>query len=160
MIEIPLTKNKTALIDDEDFEYFNQWNWHASNSYKDKWYAKRTITLYGRYGVSKSIILHREIMGLKEGDGKEVDHINHNGLDNRKGNLRVCNRSQNARNLKVPAKGYSWHIRAKKWIARIRVNGKLHHLGYYLDEVDAEKAYLNARELVRRGHGCYINPLK
>jgi hypothetical protein len=158
MKKIKLNTGKFALVDDEDYDNLIKNKWQEN---KDKCtsYVKRSTTLYGKHGVSRSILMHRVIMGLEFGDGKEVDHVNHNGLDNRKCNLRIVTRSENVRHSKKIPKGYSWHIRMKKFIARIRINGVLHHLGYFSEEQDARNAYLKARSMLRRGHEKFINPL-
>ncbi len=75
------------------------------------------------------------------------DHINHDGLDNRRGNLRLCTRLQNSRN-RLPRrggsskyKGVTWNKRRKKFMAEIRVNQKYQYLSYFENEIDAAKAY-------------------
>jgi len=90
--------------------------------------------------------MHREV--IKVGCGLVVDHINHNGLDNRKSNLRVATRWQNAQNRRKTSKrtasiykGVSWNKRDKRWFAEIRVNDKCRDLGYFEDETAAAKAY-------------------
>jgi len=85
---------------------------------------------------------------MKAGDGDFCDHINHNGLDNRKANLRLATRSQNAWNrqkAKIKSrskyKGVSWYNRGKRWSVRIQVNRKQKFLGIFEDEIEAAKAY-------------------
>ena len=92
MKKIELTQGKFALVDDEDFEWLNQWKWYA-NHLGYTWYVVRSV----RYDNEvKAILMHRSILNAKIGE--EIDHINHNGLDNRKKNLRICTRSQNNMN--------------------------------------------------------------
>ena len=81
-------------------------------------------------------------------DGMEIDHINNNGLDNRVDNLRVVTKRENSRNQssrKVNANttyaGVTWREHAHKWWARVRVDGKQVHLGYFNSAVDAAMAY-------------------
>ena len=80
-------------------------------------------------------------------DGMEVDHINGNGLDNRKANLRLCTRAQNQMNsIKRTGKssifkGVSWHKNAWKWRANIKINQKDIHIGYFDTELEAAEAY-------------------
>ena len=90
--------------------------------------------------------MHREI--IKASDGEMCDHINHNGLDNRKVNLRLATRYQNAWNRRKPNvnsrskyKGVSWNERQKRWHARIQVNNQSRSLGFFKDEVEAAKMY-------------------
>jgi hypothetical protein len=90
MKKIQLTKNKYALVDDEDYEELNKYNWY----YSYQGYAVRT-----NHRLNKCIYMHRIIMNPL--DYKQVDHINHNKLDNRKENLRICDRFQNLQNSKI-----------------------------------------------------------
>ena len=72
-------------------------------------------------GKQIQISMHRLIMGLKPGDGKIIDHINHNGLNNRRKNLWICSHSQNCKNRYKPATGIRWDKRLKKWVVCIYV---------------------------------------
>ena len=91
--------------------------------------------------------MHRQI--LHPPGHLVVDHINHNGLDNRKANLRHATRVQNNRNRLIikrkgassKYKGVSWRKRKKRWHARIHVNGRYKFLGYFKEEINAAKAY-------------------
>ena len=126
MKTIPITKNKYVIVDDEDFEYLNQWKWHLS----DSGYAVRGINKN-----NKKFRMHREIN--KTPEGLDTDHINGNKLDNRKSNLRTVTRSQNKMNVGKPKtnssgiKGVSWHKACEKWRADIKVNQKQISLGCY-----------------------------
>lgn len=91
MREIPLTQGKIALVDDEDYEYLSQFKWQAVRD-RGLWYAVR------RSGYTH-IRMHREILGITDPD-VQVDHRNHNGLDNQRKNLRVATRSQNIANTR------------------------------------------------------------
>lgn len=96
MKEISLTQGKVAIVDDEDFEYLNRWKWHARKN-GQTWYALRSKSwrIQGkRYGIT--IPMHRVIMGAPE--GRVIDHLNRDGLDNRRSNLRVTTFEENARN--------------------------------------------------------------
>ena len=100
--------------------------------------------------------MHREILNAPA--GVLVDHINHNGLDNRKANLRLATRAQNCWNRKKPKmrkcasrfKGVGWHKGNKKWVSRIRFNGRRISIGYFNDEVEAAKSY---DEAAKKYHG-------
>ncbi len=102
---IPLTQGKFAIVDAEDYDWLIRYKWHACKC-KNTYYASRV-----RGG--KTIKMHREIMRAPK--GLVCDHINHNGLDNRKRNLRLCTNAQNCYNQRASAtgtskyKGVSWH---------------------------------------------------
>ena len=87
-------------------------------------------------------------------EGLYVDHINHNGLDNRKVNLRLATHAENIRNARRPKinksskyRGVCYSKHNKKWRATILVNHKKKHLGYFRDEKEAGKAYDKAAKL-------------
>lgn len=133
---------KWTYVDNEDYDYLNQWKWHCNAG----GYVVRN-SKYDKSGKRYAIFMHREILGLSYKDGKYTDHINHNILDNRKKNIRVCTSAENQYNQKVynncltKYKGVSWHKRDKKWVAGIRVNKVLKHLGYFEDKMIAALIY-------------------
>lgn len=144
--EIQLTQGKVAIVDDDDFDYLNQWKWQANQKQNKKFYAWRGKKINGKY---KLIYLHRFILNLT--DRKiYVDHVNMNTLDNRKINLRICTNSQNQMNKIVQKnncygyKGVYYDKRNNKYSSIITVNKKRHWLGYYIDPKDAAKAYNEA----------------
>jgi len=160
MKKIPLTKNLFALVDDGDFEYLNQWKWHAQPN-SNTFYAARTKIVRNNDAIERpTILMHREILRPKA--GKFTDHVDGNGLDNCRDNLRECSRSENARNKGKQAnafskyKGVSWHMRQKKWNARITVNGKTISLGSFENEKDAALAYDKAAKTLH-GVFCQLN---
>ncbi len=135
MKQIPLTKGKFALVDDEDFERLNKLRWF----YSDGGYAHTSVFMgkvEGKYKTNH-IRMHRFINNTP--DGFITDHINGDKLDNRKENLRTVNKSQNARNTglrkgnKSGVKGCYWEERVKSWRLQIKVNLKNIHLGYFKD---------------------------
>ena len=131
---IKLTKGQFAIVDDSDFEYLNQFKWHLSCN----GYAARKLH-------KSDIFMHRIINNTPE--GLFTDHINRNGLDNRRKNLRSATYSQNSMNRsrqKNNTSGYNgvyWHSQARKWRTTIRLNGKFIHLGLFEDKTEAAKAY-------------------
>ncbi len=144
MKQIELTQGKVALVDDKDFERLSQWKWHTAN-YKTKRlsYARRTCPSVN--GARPVVLMHRQILNAPK--GSEVDHINHNGLDNRQENLRLCSNSQNHQNTLKSAKntsgykGVSKHSKANKWVSQIYVKRQVVYLGYYDSIIDAAIAY-------------------
>ena len=150
---IPLTQGKFAIVDADMFEYLSQWKWHIKKG-PNTYYAVRNE---GKRPNRKKILMHRQVMNCPT--GKEFDHINHKGFDNRRINLRICTRLQNSQNrLCMPNqyKGIYWNKQAKKWHSRIGVNNKRIHLGYYDSEIKAVKAY-DAKALELFGKFAHIN---
>jgi len=143
-ISTPKYPNTFALVDDADFEWLNQWKWHATKG-GNTWYAERCINCKGKV---KTIRMHREILGLRVGDGKEGDHKNHRGYDNRRDNLRICTGLQNQHNRKPNKncaseyKGVTvWYKAHRKWRAQIRVDRHLISLGLFDSEIEAARVY-------------------
>lgn len=144
MKQIQLTQNKVTLIDNADYEYFNQWEWYALRSKNGKtFYAVRNT---GRSPHQKRVFMHREIMNTPI--GMETDHRDGNGLNNQRDNLRVCTNTQNQANKGKQSnntsgyKGVFWNN--EKWQARINIDGKHIHLGHFINVKDAAQAYDNA----------------
>ncbi len=134
MKKIPLTQGRFALVDDEDFDRINQFKWNLYDN------GKFTYAV-----TNHSLRMHRVVMHAPK--DKEVDHRNHNGLDNQKHNLRVCTKNENQHNRRLNAnnasgyKGVCWHKRINKWQSYIRFQSKRIFLGYFADKVEAAKAY-------------------
>lgn len=143
---IPLTQGCFAIIDADDFERVSKYKWFALKNGRT-FYAERNPTIAP--GKQRMLPMHRFIIGAM--DGQTVDHINHNGLDNRKCNLRICNSVQNRRNsIKMikpttsKYKGVCWHSRDRVWVAYIKTEDRNNHLGNFKKEVDAANAYNKA----------------
>lgn len=151
-IEIPLTHGKVALIDAEDLETVKDYVWKASRHQnmetgQVRWYAYTIIK-------RRHHRMHRII--LKTNPLDEVDHKNHDGLDNRRENLRLITKRQNQQNARKRGgeahsqyKGVSYfrpsYSRTNNpWIAYIIVDGKKKHLGCFATEASAAKAYNDA----------------
>lgn len=146
---IPLTRGKTATVDASDYEWLNQWTWHAV-CHGGLWYAERSGPRHGKTR-DNPILMHRQILGLEQGDRKKVDHKEPSqSLDNRRKNLRIATTSQNAMNKrrkttsKSKYKGIVWHKRDKRWQAQIVLNGKSIYLGGFPSPEAAHAAYQKA----------------
>jgi hypothetical protein len=146
MKEIQLTRGQVALVDDADYTWLNQWKWFAQK-FNNTFYAARTRS--ETETITRGIILmHRVIMETP--DGMQVDHINHNGIDNQRFNLRNCTQQENLWN-REPKKGKELPkgisiIRGTKYRARITVNYKEIHLGHFDELEPAIEAYQKASE--------------
>lgn len=145
MKEILLTRDKVALVDDADYNWLNQWKWHAHINSSGIFYAVRSSSF--KDGKCHEISMAREILGLKYKDKRQADHRNHNTLDNRQHNLRICTHQKNQMNQEhrlgtaSKFKGVTWNKRKKKWLARIQIGGKPKFLGYWNLEELAALAY-------------------
>lgn len=141
MKTIPLTQGKVALVDDADYADLARYKWYATKK-GGPWYAKRNSPRTG--GRHHAILLHRVLLDAPP--GLEVDHINGNGLDNRRANLRLATHAENQYNRRPLGgtsrfKGVCWNREHGKWRAAIRTGGKDLYLGYYATEEDAARAY-------------------
>jgi len=144
--EIPLTRSKVALVSLSDHANLSLTKWRFGHN----GYAVRSVRKPKRTEIS----MHRQILGLGAGNPLQVDHINHNKLDNRRENLRIVTCSQNhmnsrRKNSSVSGyKGVYWsndERRSKRWIAVIGIgNNKNKHLGRFSTAEEAHKAYCAA----------------
>lgn len=147
MKKIPLTQGLFAKIDDSDYVFLNKFKWKAAKHGK-KLYAARNTSRTLNNGKQTSLHMHTVIMGTPK--GMETDHIDNDGLNNQRKNLRICTRAQNQRNKGIYKsntsgfKGVSWHTCKKMWRAIIKVNNKQIHLGEFSNKEDAYKAYCDA----------------
>jgi hypothetical protein len=143
MREIQLTQGKVALVDDEDFQVLNRLRWCVHKRKGGVYYAIRFISIKNK---SYKQWMHRMILPPPE--GKEIDHIDGNGLNNQRSNLRIVTHRQNCQNIHVVKTskyaGVCYNKRDKRWNAQIAIDGKVQHLGCYCDEVSAHMAYENA----------------
>lgn len=155
MIEIKLTQSKTAMIDDIDIDLSIL-----------KWFTiKQGIQFYACKG-HKHVRMHRLILEriLKRTlmPGEFVDHIDHNGLNNQRSNLRLATKNENCQN-RTPNKtenqtsiykGVIWHKGKQQWQSRIRIKGKRIYLGYFKLEKDAANAYNQAAKIYHGEFAC------
>jgi len=154
--KIPLTQGRFAKVDPEDYIWLSQFRWHCKIN-KNAVYAVRTETCSGR---SKRIYMHRLIANTPA--NLVCDHINHDGLNNRKANLRNCTIKQNNANSRCAAwatskyKGVSWNKKFEKWTAYIKKDVRQFNLGSFEEESEAALVYdRKARELF--GEFAYLN---
>lgn len=142
---VPLTRGKQAVIDASDVHLVDGINWQARVGSHTTYAMSSKQT-----GPTKwiALIMHRMIVSAP--DGMQVDHIDGDGLNNRRSNLRIVTAAQNAqngkfrRNNKSGIKGVYWHKSKGKWDASITVNRKLIHLGQFAKIEDAASAYAEA----------------
>lgn len=152
VVEVLLSQGRVALIDAEDAKRVLQYKWTLF-SRKDRNKQTEYAVRYLRNGKDgrTSEGLHRFIMN--EPKGFEVDHINGNGLDNRKANLRIATRAQNAQNIKradnqTGFKGVYFHKGNQLFHACISANGQKYSCGYFDTAEEAARAYdAKAKEL-------------
>ena len=147
MAEIPLTQGMVAIVDEEDFDYLNQWKWQALRI----GYAARSVICQEK---KRMIYMHQLLIDVPK--GKETDHKDRNKLNNCRSNLRACFHRQNTRNRGKPRKitssifkGVYWNKGRRKWQAYFRLpqpsgNGKVTNLGRFKDEEQAALAYNEA----------------
>jgi len=166
MKKIPLSKGKFAIVDDDDFEYLSKFKWYyvfkkrSRNGYAVRDFS-RNIEIIKEFGVSH-VTMHRFI--IKPSRNKLVDHVNGDGLDNRKSNLRECTHTQNNGNFLLGSrnrsgyKGVSWHKTTKKWRASLMTKEKQIYLGLFINPKDAAAAY-NREAIKYFGDFARINQL-
>jgi hypothetical protein len=136
--EIHLTRNKVALVDDEDYDRVMVIGWRAQQNQDGRWYAAASGYPW--------LLMHRFIMRC-EGD-KVVLHLNEDGLDNRRANLRIGTNSDNQHVRYKDAKGYHWEASREMYKAMINIDGKAVYLGRFHNEADAAAAYKKAKTKV------------
>jgi hypothetical protein len=164
--EIPLTKGQVALVDDEDYEALvsgYKWRVHHSGVMRTS-YAQSSMR---GSKPPRSVLLHRLIMNAPV--GTEVDHINGDGLDCQRHNLRLATHRQNKQNVAKQRtrngiatssrfKGVRWHIVGRFWVAQCKLNKKQVYLGCFQDDVAAALAY-NAFALEHYGEFARLNEI-
>lgn len=151
MKEIILNRGYVAKVDDEDYERLNAHKWQS---------LKTKGTVYAiTYIKSKSFLMHRMLLNLT--DPKiHGDHIDHDGLNNQKHNLRPATMAQNQRNKRSAKNstskylGVCWNQSELKWRVQIFTSGKVILLGRFTSETEAAKAYDQA---ALKFHGEFAN---
>ena len=145
MQEISLTQGKIALVDDEDFRHLSQWQWFAVHRNRS-FHAARNVW---REGQRTTLYMHQLLVNVPL--GMMTDHIDGNGLNNQRANLRACTPSQNTANTAKYSmltssqyRGVYWRGDIRKWHAQVRRDGKYFHLGHFRHEREAALAYNEA----------------
>ncbi len=135
------------MVDESDFDRLNRYKWHSIGRDQSDIYAARRAPSGIKY-KQLTIFMHRFIMGDPPFAMAAVDHINGNRLDNRKSNLRWCNRAINRQNsLKSPKTKNKYkgvYFKGNGYQALIRVNRRLLHIGFYKTISTAARAYNDA----------------
>lgn len=163
MKTVSLTQGKVALVDDEDFERISRLKWCIirGGGRGNNLYAFRTSwdkSKHRRVGI----LMHRLILNTRKED--QIDHINGNGLDNQRNNLRLATQQQNMWNRRKRVvcggdssvfKGVVWDKARNKWLVKICYSGRYYHVGRFIDEKEAALAYDVA---VRKYFGNYARP--
>lgn len=139
MAELYATRGQRILFDEEFESLFSSCSWSVSGGP----YARAWID-------GEKVMMHRHVMGCVPGDGRVVDHISGDTLDNRRQNLRLCTPTQNSMNRgrsprnRSGFKGVSRHHKNPSWVATITVDNKTVYLGSFKTREDAAKAYNEA----------------
>ena len=149
------------LVSDQDFDYLSQFSWSVTpppSTNPRSFYAR--AKLRGEDGRSRAVLMHRMILG--EASGRPIDHIDHNGLNNQRENLRVCTVQQNnmaarRRDRDLP-KGVSFCRRTGKYIAVIQVKYRKIYLGLHASKEEAAHAY-NKAAVANFGQFAVLNPI-
>lgn len=145
---LTLTKGYEAVIDAADVPLVGGRNWQAC-VHKKTVYAQNNIS---RLHTGTARLLHRILMNPPS--GMQVDHIDGNGLNNRRSNLRIVTNAENGRNRGESSnntsgfKGVYWNKQRSKWEAQIRIDGKRRFLGQFAHPEDAHKAYTRAAQTI------------
>lgn len=138
--QIELTKNKFAIVDDEDFIYLMQWNWFTIKP-ENRFYA-----VCDERG-NKTILMHRAIMKMSDDDDREVKHLDGNGLNNTRENLLILTHAQSRQGIEKRSdntsgyKGVFWRKDNNKWMAAIGYENRDIYLGMFVDKIEAARAY-------------------
>ena len=129
---------KRFRVDNEDYHKIKHINWVACDKY-----------IVGICSIkNRRVRLHRLLLNVVEDLTYDVDHIDGDPTNNSKVNLRLITRSENIRRARIDKTntaskyyGVCWKKDRKKWHVKIKINNKYRHVGYYIDEIEAAKAY-------------------
>jgi hypothetical protein len=149
-------RGRVAQVDDADYSLVAQHRWHVKEWQYSGWRANGPYAMTRIDG--KTVSMHKLLTGYPQ-----TDHIDHDGLNNQRDNLRPVDRRRNQQNRRKCArqttsdhKGVYWQKASGKWRAQICVAGRLRSLGLYLVEEDAARAY-DAAALAEFGEYAHLN---
>ncbi|MCJ7676076.1 MAG: HNH endonuclease, partial [Sedimentisphaerales bacterium] len=155
---IRLAGPKYAKVDPADYKRLRGYEWLVKKRRKNFYALRHSVS--GKTGKESLIYMHQEIIEVPE--GMVIDHINRDGVDNRRANLRAATHSQNMCNRRKRLgtthskyRGICWRKKDRKWQAKIGFEKKRIHLGTFSNEIDAAKAYDRA---ARKYHGEFASP--
>ena len=141
---IRMAQPRYAKVDPADYKRLRKYQWFATKG--TNCFYTRGCVANSKTGKEKLVYIHQMIIEVPE--GMVVDHINHDGMDNRSANLRAATRAQNTRNRKKFAKssgskykGIYFRKKTRKWEVLITFEKKKIHLGTFPNEIEAAKAY-------------------
>ena len=155
LVLVPLTRGYFSTISAVDAHEVGRFNWQAQIRGTDTPYAVRAPSRHRKQTMHAFLAARMAFP-----DGLLADHINGNGLDNRRSNLRPATASQNNCNARLSSrnssgvKGVTWHVGVRKWQAAVRLAGKTHYVGIFDSLDDAAQAVAAAREQI---HGPFAN---
>ena len=155
MREIRLSNGAVALVDDEDYERISAHKWREMVSYGIH-YAIRSM--YDEEHRQHTITMHRQIMAAPA--DMVVDHKDRNGLNNQRGNLRLCTSGQNIRNQKSRGGYRGIYSNRRRWVARACINGKQQYLGSFPTPEAAALAWNKAIIEAGLGEFATLNDVK
>ncbi len=168
MVEVALSKRSqkwkgmVAWVDERDYLLVSSYSWHAQEK-RSTFYAATRVAHPASPGRT-TLRMHRLILGLEFGDGRLIDHIDGNGLNNQRSNLRIATNSQNQMNRGSQRgsssrfAGVSFHKQSGRWQARITCDARLQHLGLHKTEEEAALAY-NQAALAVHGEFARLNTI-
>jgi HNH endonuclease/AP2 domain len=159
LVQIPLTRGMFTIVDAADLPFVSSFKWCAQPVGQGRFYVSTRRN-------NKLLLLHRVL--LRAAEDQWVDHINHDPLDNRRSNIRLCSKQENAINKtkqlgchlsQYKGVAYAAYLNKKNpWMAFISKNKKRTHLGYFPTELEAAQAYNQAALHLHKEFAC-LNPL-
>jgi len=152
-MKIKLTRGKSAIVDDDLYEILNQFKWYAQKDL-NTFYARRN----SKIGNKRTFILmHHMVVGFPL-NRKNIDHLNGDGLDNRRVNLRIVPHRENMGNTKDRREhkttskyvGIIFDKKRKMWRSSIKIGEKYIYIGHFNNEEKASESYKNAFDLIEK----------